>query len=397
MLNWGYLVSRFWLFESQISLTFWSFRQVSILPSPGEHEVGSSKLKITNIVDYGWEHTYYTGQQVATHHSGDFFAYAIFSRAKQAGVVRVVYRRGDQARVLLKGMKGSIEDMAFSHCPDKVFLAVVDSSGSLFVHEIVYKDGNIHPELVLEIATETDSDPGGLHRVIWCPYLPDEEEEEDSNSRLLVHINNKVAYMWNLDSFVQKHGCKGAFKADDISELRISDHTEPITDASFSPDGTALATASMDGQVKFFQVYMLGSKENPRCLHQWSPHGGRPVTSLFFLDNHKNYNPEVQFWKFAVTGAEHNSEIKIWSCESWECIQKIVFQVPLHYNALYKASLDLSAKYLVLSDIYQKFIYILHLKPVSFFLLNMSPTPSKWPPYSDTYLSPNSEVTVKTM
>ena len=36
--------------------------------------------------------------------------------------------------------------------------------------------------------------------------------------------------------------------------LKISDHRGPITDASFSPDGTAIATASIDGQVKFFQV-----------------------------------------------------------------------------------------------------------------------------------------------
>ena len=31
---------------------------------------------------------------------------------------------------------------------------------------------------------------------------------------------------------------------------------QPIMDAAFSPDGTALATASIDGEVKFFQVYM---------------------------------------------------------------------------------------------------------------------------------------------
>ena len=31
---------------------------------------------------------------------------------------------------------------------------------------------------------------------------------------------------------------------------------QPIMDCAFSPDGTALATASLDGEVKFFQVYM---------------------------------------------------------------------------------------------------------------------------------------------
>ena len=29
---------------------------VTILPSPGDHEVGSSKLRITNVVNFGWEH-----------------------------------------------------------------------------------------------------------------------------------------------------------------------------------------------------------------------------------------------------------------------------------------------------------------------------------------------------
>lgn len=66
---------------------------------------------------------------------------------------------------------------------------------------------------------------------------------------------------------------------------------QAIFDASFSPDGTALATAALDGEVKFFQV-SLNDKSEPKCLYQWKPHGGKPITSLFFLDDHKTPSPE---------------------------------------------------------------------------------------------------------
>lgn len=36
--------------------------------------------------------------------------------------------------------------------------------------------------------------------------------------------------------------------------LAASEHGAPVVDAAFSPDGSALATASADGYVMFFQV-----------------------------------------------------------------------------------------------------------------------------------------------
>eukprot|EP00092_Neocalanus_flemingeri_P016098 GFUD01017425.1.p1 GENE.GFUD01017425.1~~GFUD01017425.1.p1 ORF type:complete len:131 (-),score=21.55 GFUD01017425.1:206-598(-) len=33
--------------------------EVNIVTSEGDHDVGSSKLKIKNIVNFGWEHKYY--------------------------------------------------------------------------------------------------------------------------------------------------------------------------------------------------------------------------------------------------------------------------------------------------------------------------------------------------
>lgn len=45
--------------------------------------------------------------------------------------------------------------------------------------------------------------------------------------------------------------------------------------------------------LSFVQVYMLGSEsEEPRCLHMWQPHDGKPLSSLFFLDNHRSHSNE---------------------------------------------------------------------------------------------------------
>lgn len=75
----------------------------------------------------------------------------------------------------------------------------------------------------------------------------------------------------------------------------------------------------------------------------------------------------VQFWRFAITGCDNNSELKVWSCELWTCLQTIKFaptpstgKVPV-----LKAGLDLSAGYLLLSDIYNKVLYILSISKVS--------------------------------
>lgn len=149
--------------------------------------------------------------------------------------------------------------------------------------------------------------------------------------------------------------------------MEIDQHSGTIVEATFSPDGTALATASLDGEIKFFQVYMQNNsshhagQQQPRCLHQWRPHAGRPISSLFFLDDHKSYQPDAQFWRFAVTGCDNNSELKVWSCESWTCLQTIKFAPLNGKTPVLKAGLDLSAGYLLLSDIYNKVLYILSL------------------------------------
>ena len=44
---------------------------------PGTHNHGSSKVKLTNVVDYQWQPKYYEGQLITIHILGKVLAYAI--------------------------------------------------------------------------------------------------------------------------------------------------------------------------------------------------------------------------------------------------------------------------------------------------------------------------------
>ncbi|XP_046677270.1 enhancer of mRNA-decapping protein 4-like, partial [Homalodisca vitripennis] len=346
--------------------------EVSVTPSAGNHESGSSKVKVHNIVDYTWEERFHTGQLLAVHMGGVLIAYGIKAINKTVGVVRVVNRKTDE-RALIKGMEGAVQDIAFAHIPKEVILACVDHNGNLFVYRVIEDcKFRLTCELQLHILPDDEYVPqtGDFYRVIWCPFipeLPDEIEEEDVQEAaedvawLLALSRGKKMELWNIKMVTKRHST-GPVKPGMVKMgyLEINEHQKPIVDAAFAPDGTAIATASLDGEIKFFQVYMQNGKK-PRCLHQWQPHGGEPLSSLFFLDNHKNYNPDIQFWKFAITGAKNNSELKVWSCESWTCLQTLAFKVrpdrPINLNA----SLDLASGYLLLSDFHHKILYVLQL------------------------------------
>lgn len=262
-------------------------------------------------------------------------------------------------------MEGMVQDIAFAHIADEIILACVDQVGNLFIHKIEERLQPAHLvcTLLLRISQNSETPLTGSHRVIWCPYIPDVEanSNDDDVAQLLALTRGTKAELWNIGMVTAQYGI-GPVRPGDVETgyLEIIEHKKPIVDASFSPDGTAIATASMDGEVKFFQVHMKNIIK-PRCLHHWQPHGGKPLSSLFFLDNHKNYNPEIQFWKFAITGANDNSELKLWSCETWTCLQTIHFSARSDERIKLKPCLDLASGYLLLSDIYRKVLYVLQL------------------------------------
>lgn len=66
-------------------------------------------------------------------------------------------------------------------------------------------------------------------------------------------------------------------------------------------------------------------------------------------------------WKNAVTYSEAKHEIKIWCCETWNCLQSLVFRNivdrPLHLIL----NLDKTASYMLVSDMYDQQLYVFHI------------------------------------
>ena len=45
------------------------------------------------------------------------------------------------------------------------------------------------------------------------------------------------------------------------------------------------------------------------------------MTRLIFCDNHLSQDPHNQYWRFLITAARNNSEVKIWCAVNWKCLQ----------------------------------------------------------------------------
>ena len=335
---------------------------------------------------------------MANDRSGNYMAYSITTPAKDNGVVRVTNRKTSD-RILIKGMLGPVVDLAFSHSTEEAVIGAVDSHGNLFVYKVTEETSGLSSERLVEVMRSGQEQPCD-HRLVWCPYVPDGEVVDRSGERMLILSHGSQAEVWSLDKVVEEHGPGPLTPADVTAGLMIiREIGGNITDAAFSPTGEAVAVAISDGSVKFFQVsLMLGLKLHyfehsisislcllfndklqitnlpyhqvylhdegaPRCLKTWQPHGDAPLSSLLWLDDHTNPKPDTSFWKFVVTGANYNSELKVWCSSTWTCLQTIKFQRPDEDSRalVMKAVIDPTAQYLILSDINCRLVYVLNL------------------------------------
>ncbi|XP_055002087.1 enhancer of mRNA-decapping protein 4 isoform X1 [Sorex araneus] len=335
---------------------------------------GSNKVKIQPVAKYDWEQKYYYGNLIAV--SNSFLAYAIRAANNGSAMVRVISVSTSE-RTLLKGFTGSVADLAFAHL-NSPQLACLDEAGNLFVWRLALVNCKIQEEILVHIRQPEGTPLNHFRRIIWCPFIPEESEdccEESSPTVALLHEDR--AEVWDLDMLRSNHSTWPV----DVSQIKqgfivVKGHStvgvkpgslgssQCLSEGALSPDGTVLATASHDGFVKFWQIYIEGQDE-PRCLHEWKPHDGRPLSCLLFCDNHKKQDPDVPFWRFLITGADQNRELKMWCTVSWTCLQTIRFSPDIFSSVSVppslKVCLDLSAEYLILSDVQRKVLYVMEL------------------------------------
>ncbi|NXF12272.1 EDC4 protein, partial [Smithornis capensis] len=323
---------------------------------------GSNKVKIQPVARYDWEQKYYYGNLIAV--SNSYLAYAIRAASNGSAMVRVL-SVSTAERTLLKGFTGGVADLAFAHLNSNQ-LACLDEAGNLFVWRLAMDKEKIQEEILVNIKRPDNTPLNTFRRIIWCPFIPEDNEETgEEGSQTLALLHEDRAEVWDLD-IIRTNNNSWPVEVPDIKEgfIVVKGHSTCLSEGALSPDGTVLATASHDGFVKFWQIYIEGQDE-PRCLHEWKPHDGRPLSCLLFCDNHKKQDPDVPFWRFLITGADQNRELKMWCTVSWTCLQTVRFSPDIFSSMSIlpslKVCLDLSAEYLILSDVQRKVLYVMEL------------------------------------
>lgn len=312
-----------------------------------------------NIIGYKWEVKNYPGHLIAIHKDGKIIAYSINVNGR--GMVRIIHFGMGNKRALIKGLSKEVLDVQFANCSKEIVLGCIEES-ALHIYKLEMTDDDLKAALVLKIENPIEGHVPVLDKISWCPFVPEENNLEDEFTvQLAIWIRGNKFECYSIKTIVDNHGV-GCYKASDIKEGIVRSHDNElslITSATFSPDGTTLAVGTADGHIRFYQIYF--HEETPHCLHAWNPHEGSPISEFFFLDNHTQPIAGSSLWKYVVTLANNNTEIKISSCDTWKTLQTIKFSSPTGQELSFKAEIDRTSSYLILSDRSNRQLYVLQI------------------------------------
>ncbi|KAJ6649871.1 Enhancer of mRNA-decapping protein 4 like [Pseudolycoriella hygida] len=331
----------------------------------GTHDHGSSKIKLKNIVDYKWKEKNYSGRLIAVHLDGHHVAYAIKVNNKEGiaeGMVRVLNSENNN-RELIKGMSNEVLDLQFAHMKSIILLGCIEKT-ALHVHKVEDTPEKVVCSLMVKIEDPIAGHVPLYDKIKWCPFVPEEEDEvNEFVGQELVWFRGNVYQCYSVKAVTDAYGIGQHLSKNVIEGSLKQTEVAVITGASFSPDGSTLGVCLKNGLIRFYQIYFHTNETNPRCLHKWIPHGGKAINNLFFLDDHTTANPEKSLWKYAITTSDNNTELKVWCCSMWECLQTVNFKsANVGTELILQAEIDHKSSYLMMSDMKNRALYVLQIE-----------------------------------
>ncbi|GMT26322.1 hypothetical protein PFISCL1PPCAC_17619 [Pristionchus fissidentatus] len=336
----------------------------------------SSRVQSTMLSDYKWD-----GSHLRPHSdrllsvAGNFISYRL-SHDSSVEAVRV-FERQTRLRSLIKGFRDAIVDLAWSRTTN--MLAVLDASSNLYVYHVtdkcaIEKHLNLRWEdedgcellkgvnlANLDAQEEEKENPSSRNsttgatggpaysrpRLIWCPYIPEEDDEPSEHLNMLAITKGRTLHIVNVSVLhvATKAEYVDLAAAREVEGAILTQTLEnPITTLSMSPDATAMAVGDTSGQVSFFIIEPASLK----FAHHWKPAAmSCPIKDLFFLDN---YDQGESFWRFCLAVDEDGRQLYLFECENWTCVGKLRIESSMKLGK-FMVQVDPTARYALLVDI----------------------------------------------
>ena len=331
----------------------------------------SNFCKVENVIDYIWQKCVNTNW-LTVHRSNPFIAYVIqpeyCESIRQRKVksdldprkqVIKIHNYLDQKRALAKTCFAKpIADIAFAYNSNindnENKLAAVDKSGNVQLYDFKVSSDNDTSKITMIKILEIVSDTTDLYSyaiLSWCPYHCFDEDEdmqvENLGMKLALSLENKVE-IFSIDKFmdndisrITRSELKPVFH--DYQLLDKNNET-PIISLSLSNDASAICTASLDNNIKFF------SMEENKELHCWTPKllSHDKLSCFFFLDDYNELleNKDIHFWGHALIGTT-NGHIAIWDLRKWKPIQRVYLNFQDDEEVKFEYRIDVTSHALV--------------------------------------------------
>uniref|UniRef100_A0A914HN05 Enhancer of mRNA-decapping protein 4 WD40 repeat region domain-containing protein n=1 Tax=Globodera rostochiensis TaxID=31243 RepID=A0A914HN05_GLORO len=250
-------------------------------------------------------------------------AYRLFNDT--TGEAVRVMERESRNRQLIKDFRHPIVDLQWAvHVP---LLAVLDANANLYI----YSEEENGQKLIkyLNIIQEGDHISAEPRRLVWCPYIPEETDDPDTE-REDVHMLG-ILQGPKVNIF-QLHKIKRFIGRSEVSYSRVKEVPggllsvmldSRISACRISPDATALAVATFDGFLSFFVV----EEDALQLASRIKPLNNNHIEELIFLDN-LFLNTQEQFWKYVTLTSDNGRRLAIFDCDTWECLAKLRFECP---------------------------------------------------------------------